>query len=216
MTETDFICGLMRYNTDALGFIPRPTIEHRFIPRGHYLIQRNRFGKPIGYLLHGPVHPNGNLFIHQTCIDLARRNKHFGHQLTQTLLARAASHHAKLIRLRCATDLDAIAFWTALGFDPKETTQGGHRRQRHVTRLELILPSVHVFQPRKVGLRLASSEPTPEGHSASQSSKNRGTVKLAGSGDRAETASGGSWSVSGNARVPRPAQTTVRGFRAHF
>lgn len=216
LSDTDFICGLMRQNTDALGFIPRPTVRDRFVPRGQYLIQLNRFRKPIGYLIHGPLHPDGSVYIHQAVIDLHRRNRHFGNQMVNQLVARATRNSAGLLRLRCASDLDAVAFWTALGFQPKETTPGGHRRRRDVIRFELPLNGASVFQPRKVGLQLASGELPPEGLAASQSSSTGETVKEAARAASAERASGGSWSVSGQGRVPRPVQTTVSGFTAHF
>jgi len=140
MDPTDFICALLRQNTDALGFIPRPTIEHRFVPRNLYILQRNRFRKPIGYLLHGPVHTDGRLFIHQTCIDLDRRNRGFGRQALRTLIDRAARNGANRITLRCAADLDAVAFWAQSGFLRTHITTGGARRNRTIIHFELRIP----------------------------------------------------------------------------
>lgn len=177
MTDADFICGLMRENTDALGFIPSPTIKDRFIPRGHYLIQRNRFGKPVGYLIHGPVHPDGTLYVHQTCISLERRHRHFGQQTINIFLDRAIRNGAKLVRLRCAADLAAVHFWTALHFRQGETSKGGTRRKRSIIHFQLHLDGDHVHPAPKVGFRLASSEPPPEGLAASLESIKRGTVR---------------------------------------
>lgn len=177
MTDADFICGLMRQNTDALGFIPRPTIEQRFIPRGHYILQRDRLRKRIGYLIHGPVHPDGTLYVHQTCIELDRRNRHFATDAIQTLLATATRHGARLIRLRCAADLPAIHFWTALQFSQGETSNGGTRRKRSIIPFQLPLGAHDVDPAPKVGFRLASSEPPPESLSASLARIKEGTAR---------------------------------------
>lgn len=160
MDPADFICGLMRRNTDAVGFITRPTIEKRFVPKGHYVIQRNRHGQPIGYLLHGPVHPDGTLHVHQACIELDRRNRGFGHQAVRTLIERAIRHHARTILLRCAADLEATTFWTACGFLPFALSPGGKRRQRTILHFSLELqegqPAVNGFSdsgPHPASLR---------------------------------------------------------------
>ncbi len=177
MTDSTFICGLMRANTNSLGFIPRPTIQNRFIPRGHYIIQRDRRAKPIGYLIHGPVHPDGTLYIHQTCIELDRRNRHFAHQALTTLLARALNHNAHRILLRCAADLPAVTFWAHLGFRATHISTGGRRRQRSIIHFRLDLTPRTVQPAPKVGFRLASCEPPSEGLTASKWLGFRGTAR---------------------------------------
>jgi len=132
MDRTDFIVGLMKENTDALGFIPRPTIVKQFIRTDRIIIQRNRYRKAIGYLLHGPVHPDGHLIIHQACIRLDKRCAGFGRQALSELLTRAARARALTITLRCAWDLEAIAFWFESGFTPVAIVPGGKRRRRSI------------------------------------------------------------------------------------
>lgn len=139
MEPADFICGLMRRNTDALGFIPEPTIRERFVKRGMFVIQTNRFRKPIGYLIHGPVHPDRTLHIHQACIELDRRNRGFGQQAVAELLTRAKAKGARTIFLRCASDLDAVLFWSSCGFIPTGIKPGGARRHRTLIEYELHL-----------------------------------------------------------------------------
>lgn len=161
ITDAAFICGLMKQNTDALGFIPRPTIEDRFVPAGHYLIQRNRFAKPVGYLIHGPVHPDGKLLIHQACIELDRRYRHFGHQTVQTLIDRAKRKGARVILLHCAADLDAVAFWTKLGFRQTRVSTGGARRRRTIIHFAYPLPGNQIERSAGAGFRLASCQSPP-------------------------------------------------------
>lgn len=140
MTDLEFICGLMRHNTDALGFIPRPALLERWIKQGNYIIQRDRFAKPIGYLLHGPVNDERTLYINQACIELDKRNRGFGKTALNTLLNRAIEAHATTILLRCATDLDAVEFWMSCGFNPIAITPGGARRHRTIIQFEHRLP----------------------------------------------------------------------------
>lgn len=140
MNPTEFICGLMRQNTDALGFIPRSYIQRYFIPRYLYVIQLNRFRKPIGYLLHGPVNRHGIMHIHQACIELDKRNRGFGLAAVQRVINRAKRQHAHTILLRCAADLDAVLFWRAIGFQPTHLSPGGARRRRTIVNFRLELP----------------------------------------------------------------------------
>lgn len=143
MNDADFICGLMRHNTDDVGFITRPTIEERFIRRGLYVIQRDRLCRPIGYLVNGPVHKDLHCQIHQACIELDRRNRHFGIQAVQTMIDRAIQHGARTITLRCGTDLAAVKFWTAIGFIPYAFVAGGRRRARTIVHFALDLRKYH-------------------------------------------------------------------------
>lgn len=158
MTDVDFICGLMRANTNSVGFITRPTVEKRFVPHGHYVIQRDRFRRPIGYLIHGPVHPDGHCQIHQACIELDRRSRHFGQVAVETMIARAIAHGAETITLRCATDLDAVHFWAALGFWPYAIQPGGKRRRRQIVKLALDVrdwrPPSTAFPPPAIAAEL--------------------------------------------------------------
>lgn len=139
MDPADFICGLMRRNTESLGFIPRPTIRDRFVKRGMYVIQTNRYGQPIGYLIHGPVHPDKTLHIHQACIELDRRNHGFGRQAIETLVQRACLAGARTILLRCASDLESVIFWQTLGFEPTRLAPGGAKRNRSLIHFKLDL-----------------------------------------------------------------------------
>lgn len=141
MSPTEFICGLMRHDTDALGFIPKPAIQERWIHQGNYIIQTNRFGAPVGYLLHGPVNDQRTMYVNQACIEMSKRNRGFGQAAVKTLVERAVKAGATTILLRCARDLNAVEFWISCGFDPIAVTPGGARRQRMIIQFEKRLPS---------------------------------------------------------------------------
>lgn len=157
MDPAAFITGLMRQNTDALGFIPETAIQRRFVPKGHYVLQQNRQAKPIGYLLHGPVNNFRILHVHQTCIELDRRNRGFGQQAVATLIERATQHNARLILLKCATDLDAIHFWRSCGFLQTHVSTGGTRRKRQLAYFALDLTQGQPPQSRTPGRILRPS-----------------------------------------------------------
>lgn len=154
MDATEFIVGLMKENTDALGFIPRPAIVKQFTNLDRFIIQRNRFRKAIGYLLHGPVHPDGRLIIHQACIRLDKRNSGFGRQVLLELLCRAARGRAKRIDLRCAWDLDAVTFWYLHKFNPTAVAPGGRRRRRTIIHFSLEIQQAF---PRAIPKQLHAS-----------------------------------------------------------
>jgi len=193
ITDADFICGLMKHNTNALGFIPRPTIEERFIPRGNYVIQHNLFRKRIGYLLNGPLHKDGTLHVHQACIDLDRRLRGFGAIAWNQLLQRAIRQNARRVLLRCAEDLEAIHFWTQLGFHETHRSTGGQRRHRTIVHFEYRLPGSHVELAPTTRFSLASCQSSPWAlHAARQSTKGgtaRYGVRLVGAGFQSGQAS---------------------------
>lgn len=139
MDPTEFICGLMKHNTNSLGFIPKPTVRDRFVKRGLYIIQRTSTGRAVGFILHGPVHPNGDLYVHQACIEVDRRLKHWGYLAVYELIDRARLHGARRILLRCAEDIDGVCFWHAVGFTPTHITKGGPRRRRWIIHFEMDL-----------------------------------------------------------------------------
>lgn len=141
MSPTEFICGLMRQDSDALGFIPKPAIDARWIQQGNFIIQTDRFGGPVGYLLHGPVNDARTMHINQACIEMTKRNRGFGQAAVAKLVKRAVKAGATNILLRCASDLDAVEFWISCGFVPIAIRPGGARRRRTIIQFEKSLHS---------------------------------------------------------------------------
>jgi len=130
LTDADFIIAMMKTETDALGFIPAPAIRDRWIPKGRYIIQRDRRGRRRGYLLHGAAKRGQPLFINQVCINYDHRLHGFAQLALRELLRRADVAGCTEIRLRCAQDLPANHFWTHSGFVPQTPVLGGKRRHR--------------------------------------------------------------------------------------
>jgi N-acetylglutamate synthase-like GNAT family acetyltransferase len=111
----DFIIGLMKQNTNELGFIPSTTIEERYLHSGQYLIQE-RNGTSVGYLLHGVPITGKVLTIAQACIEYDYRDIGHGHDLVQRLINRGKQANSSAIKLHCADHLAAQYFWEAMSF----------------------------------------------------------------------------------------------------
>lgn len=151
MTDLEFIVGIMRSDTDALGFIPLPDLRSRWIARGRFLIATDRQNRRIGYLLHGPVNRTGQVHINQVCIDYDRRRREHATRLVQTLVCRARTRGAKIVILRCALDLEAIAFWRSIGAIPTLLSEGGKRRSRTIQGFAMPIQRNPTLQFRSCG-----------------------------------------------------------------
>jgi len=132
LDDASYIIGLMKHNTNALGFIPSTAIRNRWIQSGNYVIQRNSRGRPRGYILHGSPVRGRPLFINQACIDFDFRLHGFGLLAVRDVVARALHAGATSIELNCRDDLEATAFWEAAGFTLVGARPGGKRRGRYV------------------------------------------------------------------------------------
>lgn len=132
MHDEDFIIGLMKTETDALGFIPSPAIRSRWIPKGRYIIQHDRRGRRRGYLLHGPAKRGHELYVNQVCIEYDHRLRGYAFLAVQELFNRAQNAGCTGINLRCAADLSANWFWLATGFTLTAVIPGGKRRGRDI------------------------------------------------------------------------------------
>ena len=151
MNDLTLIVGLMRQNTDALGFIPLPDLQARWLALGRFLIAADRRNKPIGYLLHGPRHRDGRMHVNQVCIDYDHRRREHATRLVAALVKRARSAGARRLILRCAADLDAIDFWSSIGAIPTLLSEGGKRRARTIQTFQLPIPPNPTLQFRFSG-----------------------------------------------------------------
>lgn len=142
MQDAEFIIGLMRTATDALGFIPAPDIKRRWVARRQYILQLDRHGRKRGYLLHGPPHADKPLHINQAVIQHEHRLRGYATLALRELLERAHAAGSTEILLRCAADLEANAFWLSSGFTPYATLPGGKRRNRQIIAYRLKLPKL--------------------------------------------------------------------------
>jgi hypothetical protein len=127
MDTLEFILGLMRQNTNALGFIPSTTVDSRYVTNGLYLVKLK-----TGYLLHGVPKTGQRLTIAQHCVEFDKRNHGHGMDLVNQLIERAALAQCKNIVLRCADGLPANDFWLLAGFEHTATLKPGNQRKRAI------------------------------------------------------------------------------------
>lgn len=158
MDDLTYIVAEMKRNTDALGFIPLPDLKRRFIQRELYQIIRDGRGRRRGYLIHGPARPGRPLFIHQTLVEQPHRRRLHGARAVQEIRALALRHGATEIRLRCAMDLEANAFWQAIGFRLVALQTGGRRRRRIIARYLLPIQPPETL-PAAISAPLAAGDP---------------------------------------------------------
>lgn len=125
-TETDlgFVMALQRRNRESVGGLPEPAITER-VRRGSLLLGLLN-GDPCGYLLYDAR--GGILRVPQACIQFDARRRAYGEALVGAMLN--LEPDVTEIRLRCAADLEANVFWSALGFTCVGTVKGGSRRGR--------------------------------------------------------------------------------------
>lgn len=132
MDLVEYIDGLRRENSEALGFIPKSAIAQQYIRNGRYLIQRDLRGRRVGYILHGAIRPCGILKIEQAVIDYDRRLLGFGNDVVSQLLKRAGQANVRCVYLHCADGLESNSFWLASGFVKTKTAHPDNRRQRAI------------------------------------------------------------------------------------
>lgn len=121
-----FIDDLAHKNSEALSFIPRPRLE-QYADRGQILLAREN-DEPAGFLVFGRGWPETR--IYQACTQYDARRRQLGLDLVERLAERATADSALCVRLWCADDLDANAFWASAGFVPVRKRAGGRRRGR--------------------------------------------------------------------------------------
>ena len=130
MTDAEYIVGLMRTETDALGFIPAAGVE-RHVASDTYILQTDRSGRPVGYLLQSPLRPGAVALVHQACVDVDRRLRGFGEEAFREFLRRCRLADCRAVRLRCGADMMAAnAFWRGVGLRQVSVREGGQRRDR--------------------------------------------------------------------------------------
>ena len=130
-----WIAGCMAENYEAVGFIPLPTVRQRYIARGHFILQCNERGIPVGYLLHGPLDSGRVCVVTQHVIVEDRRLHGYGMAAIHTLLSRCRSAGVSTLRLHCALDLPSLQFWRAAGFHVYDLHKGGRARSRQIASL---------------------------------------------------------------------------------
>jgi len=130
--DLEYVVALHRTESDALGFIPAPAIERRYLATGDHEWVTDRHGRRRGYLLHGPARWGKPLHIIQTCVEPDFRLRHFAAAAVERIAEKGRLAGSTELRLRCALDLPANAFWLALGFQLLQFAIGGQVTMRTI------------------------------------------------------------------------------------
>ncbi len=136
----DYVISLAKKHTDALGFLPRSTVE-RYVEAGQVLLAREN-DEPCGFLIFGNGWPR--LKIYQACVQYDAQRQAHGLQMVGRLIAQASERGYEAISLWCADDLPANEFWAAAGFQKLKTKAGGRRRGRRLNLWVYWLPSAQM------------------------------------------------------------------------
>lgn len=129
----------MRANYEAVGFIPEPTVRHRYITCHRYILQEDERGKLVGYLLHGALQRGKPCVISQHLIDYDYRRRHYGWLAFQEFVRRCEFAGVSSIHLRVADDLPSVQFWQSCGFQTIRVLPGGESRQRMIVEMVHLL-----------------------------------------------------------------------------
>jgi GNAT superfamily N-acetyltransferase len=112
-TDIDFIDGLRRRDSSALGFLTRRAIDAK-VRSG--LVRVARRGEvPVGFVLHGSL-AGPEVRVFQLAVAPAERGLGIGRLLVEELLRVAHKAGAAGVSLRCREALAANRFWHANGF----------------------------------------------------------------------------------------------------
>lgn len=132
---THWIAGLMREHSDALGFLPYESLEGQYLRHGRYVLQHDEAGRRVGYLLHGKPQYGRSLNVAQHCVQHERQRHGYGEAALRALIDRAERAGCSAVTARVGTDLEALGFWLAQGFEVRDVVAGGERRGRQIARL---------------------------------------------------------------------------------
>jgi N-acetylglutamate synthase-like GNAT family acetyltransferase len=156
MGDVPYIDGLRRKESESLSFLPLSAYE-REIEDGGKVIVAEEGGDLVGFLY--ATHNKGVARVHQVAIQEDARR-----MARAALLVKAAQKDTDwLISLRCASDLDAVDFWSALGFDltdregakppqwkSRESTRFTNRRGRVMLRFQKVVGGLWLPNTRAV------------------------------------------------------------------
>jgi GNAT superfamily N-acetyltransferase len=121
-----YVDHLQKKNAEALSFYPKCVFERESEKGRIFLGILN--GQPAGYLYVG-AHGK-DVKCHQVCIEYDARKRLYGAALVQAMEDYAQGSYS--ITLRCGFDLEANAFWAAMGYNCIAVQDGGIRRMRKI------------------------------------------------------------------------------------
>ena len=158
--DLEYVVRLHRTESDALGFIPAPSIQRRYLDTGDHEWVTDGHGRRRGYLLHGPARWGKALHIIQTVVEPDYRLRYYAAAAVQRIEEKGRIAGCTEIRLRCAVDLTANAFWLALGFQLLQFAIGGRVTRRTIAEYSRPILQSPRIAPVAINATWTSKTPT--------------------------------------------------------
>lgn len=146
--DLPYLVALQRRNSEAIGFVPRAGLEGIITGDGPFGQPRHRIwvaevsADPVGFLYASPGEMGGTAKIVQICLQEDARRREYGSALVARVEEWALGNHRSAVGCTNASELEAAAFWEALGYEVRRTEVSAGRRGRllEVRRRLLSLP----------------------------------------------------------------------------
>jgi hypothetical protein len=123
-----YVVSLAKRERETIGFIPGERYLQAY--EAGQLVGQRFNGELCGFLYHGPIRADRAVHIWQCAIQVDARRLNAATEVVAAFVARCERRQAACIRLRCAAELEANAFWVAMGFTPVRVVAGGLSRGR--------------------------------------------------------------------------------------
>jgi GNAT superfamily N-acetyltransferase len=138
-----YVSSLSGVENKTLGFIPDDAYGQAVDGRrpGHRVWLAEVNDDPVGFLYLSPGEPGGSAKILQVAVQRDARRLDYARALVEAAEAHARLTQRPAVTCRVASELEATAFWDALGYALRGTEPGGARRGRTIQLRRRRLPS---------------------------------------------------------------------------
>lgn len=140
-----YIDHLSRIESYCVGFLPLQAYEQA-IDKGRVLLLFDN-NQCAGYCIHGPTLPLSKLY--QVVVQADCRRIEHGTALVDAAVAHFNEGEAEAVSLHCAEDLEANAFWRAIGFQLRGMRTKSRTLRRWQYRYERTLPGATIHRLRE-------------------------------------------------------------------
>lgn len=133
-SDLTYVEALRRRESEAIGFLPlslyEDTLARSARRRWHMLWLAEADGDRVGFLLLTTGRLGGALHVLQLAIQEDARRREYGAALLAEAERTATALQRAGVSARVAADLEATAFWAAMGYELRGLLCGGQRRGR--------------------------------------------------------------------------------------
>jgi GNAT superfamily N-acetyltransferase len=133
LADLAYVEALRAKEKRAIGFMTPAAYAGVITQQGLYRRPNARLwlaevdGEGVGFLYATPGEPGGSLCVVQVCLQRDARRREYGTALVETAEGWAQALQRPGVKCRVKIDLEARAFWDALGYRVAGTEYGGRR-----------------------------------------------------------------------------------------